>query len=275
VNGNADVLIGLRTDRGRRRKRNEDRALACVIDGSMSAGPLVCLLAVADGMGGTPGGAQASELAIRTLEAGFHPTIDRDPVTSLRILFQEANAEIHALAGSDPAYEGMGSTLVAALLARNTLWVANVGDSRAYLVRNGAIRQLTEDHSWVGEQVKAGHMSRAEAAKSPRRNVITRSLGTEDTVDVDTFGFGDLQPGDVLVLCSDGLHGVVPSADIAPVATGFAPQEAADRLVELANQRGGPDNIAVVVARWIQEHAEKVPSQPSPTSIARGDCRIA
>ena len=256
VDENTDMLVGLRTDRGKRRRRNEDRTLACVTNGLASASP-VCLLAVADGMGGTPGGALASELAVKTLEAGFHPAIDRDPVTSLRTLFQEANAEIHSLAGSDPAYEGMGSTLVAVLVAKGRLWVANVGDSRAYLVRDGAIQQLTEDHSWVGEQVKAGQMSRAEAAKSPRRNIITRSLGTAEDVEVDTFGFGELQGGDVLVLCSDGLHGTVASADIAAVATAFPPQEAADRLVEQANQWGGPDNIAVVVAHWARDQQEE------------------
>jgi serine/threonine protein phosphatase PrpC len=207
-------------------------------------------------MGGAPGGELASELAVRTLEAGFHPAIDSDPVTSLRALFQEANAEIHRLAASDPQYQGMGSTLVAALLTKSTLWVANVGDSRAYLIRNGTVQQLTEDHSWVREQVKAGQMSRAEAAKSPRRNIITRSLGTSETVDVDTFGFGEIEAGDVLLLCSDGLYGVLPTTDIARVATALPPQEAADRLVELANQRGGPDNIAVVVARWASDTAE-------------------
>lgn len=243
-----EILVGSRTDRGRRRRRNEDRALARVANGAN--GELLCLLAVADGMGGVPGGELASEVAVGTLEAGFHSPIGLDPVTNLRTLFQEANAEIRRLAASGPAYEGMGSTLVAALVSRNALWVANVGDSRAYLIRNGAIRQLTEDHSWVGEQVKAGQMSRAEAAKSPRRNIITRSLGTTETVDVDTFGFGEIEAGDVLLLCSDGLHNVVPNADIAALAAAFPPQEAADRLIELANKRGGPDNIAVVIAQW-------------------------
>jgi protein phosphatase len=243
-----EILLGSRTDRGRRRRRNEDRALArSTVD---TNGSPLCLLAVADGMGGVPGGELASESAIRTLESGFQPAIALDPVTSLRTLFQEANAEIRSVADSDAAYEGMGSTLVAALVAKNALWVANVGDSRAYLIRNGAIRQLTEDHSWVAEQVKAGQMSRAEAAGSPRRNVITRSLGTTGTVDVDTFGFGQLEAGDVLLLCSDGLHSVVPGADIAAIATTFPAQETADRLVELANKRGGPDNIAVVIAQW-------------------------
>jgi serine/threonine protein phosphatase PrpC len=216
------ILLGSRTDRGRRRRRNEDRALARATHDT-NGSPL-CLLAVADGMGGVPAGELASEVAVRTLEAGLRPPIALDPATSLRTLFQEANAEIRRLADSDPAYEGMGSTLVAALVTRNTLWVTNVGDSRAYLIRNGAIRQLTEDHSWVGEQVKAGQMSRAEAAMSPRRNIITRSLGTTETVDVDTFGFGDVEAGDVLLLCSDGLHAVVSSADIAAVAADFPPR---------------------------------------------------
>jgi serine/threonine protein phosphatase PrpC len=248
VQQQVEILLGSRTDRGRRRRRNEDRALAHVA--TDTNGSPLCLLAVADGMGGVPGGELASEVAIRTLEAGFRPAAALDPVTSLRTLFQEVNAEIRRLADSDLAYEGMGSTLVAALVTRNTLWVANVGDSRAYLIRNGAIRQLTEDHSWVAEQVKAGQMSRAEAATSPRRNVITRSLGTTEKVDVDTFGFGQLKADDILLLCSDGLHRVVSSTDIAAIAATFPAQEAADRLVELANKRGGPDNIAVVVAQW-------------------------
>jgi serine/threonine protein phosphatase PrpC len=241
-----EILLGSRSDRGRRRRRNEDRALARTTNDT-NGSPL-CFLAVADGMGGVPGGELASEIAIRTLDSGFQPAIALDPVTSLRTLFQEANAEIRRLAESNPAIEGMGSTLVAALVAKNALWVANVGDSRAYLIRNGTIRQLTEDHSWVAEQVKAGQMSRTEAAGSPRRNVITRSLGTAQAVDVDLFRFEEMEPGDILLLCSDGLYNMVLAEDIPAIAVAYPPQEAADRLVELANKKGGTDNIAVVMA---------------------------
>jgi len=258
-----EILIGARTDRGRHRQRNEDRVLACATQDR--AGPLLCLVAVADGMGGSPGGEQASEIAIKTLEAAFHPVMRQDPASGLRSMFQQANSEIYRLAGSDPGYRGMGSTLVAALVARDGLWVANVGDSRAYLIRNGSIRQLTHDHSWVAEQVKAGQISKSEAAQSVRRNVVTRSLGMADTVEVDTFTCGAMGSGDVLLLCSDGLYNMVSNADIASVATLFSPQEAVDRLVELANNRGGKDNIAVVVARWAASPSRRMKSSPETT----------
>jgi serine/threonine protein phosphatase PrpC len=242
--------VGWRLDRGRRRRKNEDRLLVCLPTGGQGEAGSVFLLAVADGMGGGPAGELASQIATRTLEGGFEPELFYNPVTRLRSLFEEANREMRRLAESEPAHEGMGSTLVAVLIADGQLWVANVGDSRAYLIREERITQLTQDHSWVAEQVRAGQIGRDEAARSPRKNIITRSLGTAPDVEVDTFGFGELQLGDTILLCSDGLHSVVDNRTITECCVAYRPQEAADRLVELANRQGGPDNIAVVVGRW-------------------------
>lgn len=240
------VLAGL-TDIGRRRSSNQDRFIAQALE--TRAGPLV-LLAVADGMGGAAGGEIASAHAVDELlrvvrEAG---TPENDART-LKEAITAANYAVFNRARRDPALQGMGTTVVAALIRGRSMVVGHVGDSRAYLIRRGTIRRLTADHSWVFEQVRLGALTEEEVATSSLRNILTRSVGVNESVEPELSPPLALEPGDIILLCSDGLHGVVGDATIAHIAQTAEPEEAACRLVDLANERGGPDNITVVVAR--------------------------
>ncbi len=246
-----NLEIGSRTDRGRRRKNNEDRLLIRRFDANGSGSAY--LLAVADGMGGVPGGDLASESAIQYLEAAAGDAAGTtDPRHFLRELFSGANAEIHAYGEQNPAYSGLGTTLVSLLILHRDVWAANVGDSRAYLIRDRDIRQLTEDHSLVADQVRSGRMTGAEAMVSPRRNIITRSLGPAAAAQVDVSSVGSVAPGDTLLLCSDGLYNMLTASQIVELATSGTAQDAADSLVAAANESGGIDNIAVIVARVLE-----------------------
>ena len=161
------------------------------------------------------------------------------------------NARIRELASS-PQLAGMGTTMTVVSLEGRTLSVGHVGDSRAYLVRNGGTVQLTRDHSWVAEQVASGDMTAEEAESDRRRSVLTRAVGIEADVTVDQSDV-DLEPGDLIVLCSDGLHGRVSDLEIARVASANSPERTAKELVRLANDAGGQDNITVVVGRVVDK----------------------
>ncbi len=253
------VFAGL-TDIGRRRSSNQDRFIAQAL--TTPAGPLV-LLAVADGMGGAAGGEIASAHAVDELlrvvrEAG---TPENDAQTLMEAI-AAANRAVFNHARRDPALQGMGTTMVAALIRGRTLVVGHVGDSRAYLIRSGSIHRLTADHSWVAEQVRRGELTEEEAATSSFRNILTRSVGVNERVEPELSAPQALEPGDIILLCSDGLHGVVDDATIARVARTAEPEEAAHRLVDLANERGGPDNITVVIAR-VSESAPPLPRAPA------------
>lgn len=237
------------THRGRRRDHNEDNLY--VFNGSdtdfESRGMLV---AVADGMGGHAGGEYASRIAVERLgdyyiaENGQERPKAED---ALRSCIEEAHKTIFTQAQNSAILRGMGTTLTACLIDKNTLNVGQVGDSRAYLIRNQSIKQLTHDHSLVAEQIRMGLITPDEAAHHPARNIITRALGTKEKVEPDFYSF-PLEPDDRVMMCSDGLHGVVEDARIlelilaAPNAAG-----ACIRLVEEANTNGGPDNITVVM----------------------------
>jgi protein phosphatase len=230
-----------RTDVGRTRDHNED-------DYAIGEGPeterLGTLMVVCDGMGGHAAGEVASSLGVRTIMSVYYESAGgagHDEM--LRSAFETANARIHA--------EGrgtMGTTGVAALLDNGRLLIANVGDSRAYLIRDGAIQQISRDHSLVEEQVAAGVITAEQARTLHYRNVITRALGYQQEVLVDIFEL-PLAAGDTVVLSSDGLHGLVSDEEIARIALAEPLAEAPDRLIELANERGGNDNITVVIAR--------------------------
>jgi protein phosphatase len=213
------------------------------------------LLAVADGVGGRRRGDWASHLAVSTLASRLSVWLgELEPPDALRRAFQAANQALWNGAGNQPDTAGAATTLVAVLVAsQGGGWWANVGDSRAYLVDSGKITRLTQDHSWVEEQVRAGRLTMEQARSSGRRNVITRSIGGEPQVDVDVGGPTRLERGDVLVVCSDGLHGQVSDAEIAQVVRKLNPEPAADRLVELSNERGGVDNVSVIVCSLTDE----------------------
>jgi protein phosphatase len=226
------------TDVGRQRRENQDAVLAEELPGGG------VLLAVADGVGGSADGGLAS----RTAMAAFRTAARRaqDPEDRLLQGFIRANeAVLELVSGEDrPA-----TTLVAAVAQEGQVWVGNVGDSRAYLADGAGLRQLTEDHSVVAEQVRAGKLTPEEALTSPLRNVITRAIGTSPSTTPDISGPLTLGARDTLLLSSDGLHGVVSDEDIAEVLNGDHGEETAPRLVELANKAGGPDNISVVLYR--------------------------
>ena len=223
-----------KTDTGRKRRRNED---AYVV-----APPL---FAVADGMGGAQAGEVASKLAAAALE-------DTDPgrltgPERVASLIQEANRRVHERSSVDPATSGMGTTMTVALVEDGGVVIGHVGDSRAYLVRDRRIEQLTEDHSLVNELLKSGRLSPEEAETHPQRSVITRAVGTDPDVDVDSF-IVETEDGDVFLICSDGLTDMVGDEEILDVVDHNRDNldRVTKQLVSAANRGGGEDNITVV-----------------------------
>ena len=238
--------VGSATDVGRVRESNEDALLT--LDGPDRDEVLV---AVADGMGGHQAGEVASAIAIESLAHDF----DAEPVDAredrLGRAVEHANRAIWEAAAADAEKEGMGTTLVCALVAPSgEVTIANVGDSRAYRVADGQADLLTVDHTWVTEQVRSGQMSEREAQVSPYRHLLTRSLGATPHVQVDLFSGLRLERGDALVLCSDGVTTYLEPADVSrELAQAQTAQQAAERLVKLAVKRGGADNATAVVVR--------------------------
>ncbi len=215
------------------------------------------LYAVADGMGGHAAGEVASSKAIDILFRHYYEDMDIDLRRSLEQAFWAANSEIYAQAASSAVHSGMGTTLVAVVIQDDELVVANVGDSRAYLVTNGQTRQISRDHSWVNEQVEAGLLSEAEAQAHIYRNIITRSMGSRPEVDVDTFSMS-LKAGDVILLCSDGLSNEVREEEIYQIVAGCeVARDAAVQLIDMANRRGGSDNITALVVKVVEVVPEK------------------
>jgi protein phosphatase len=227
----------VRTDTGRRRRRNED-AYVCEPP----------LFAIADGMGGAQAGEIASGLAAAVLA---EPGGEERGEERVRALIEEANRRVFRRSSEDAAVSGMGTTMTVALVdaEAGTIVLGHVGDSRAYRVRQGELEQLTDDHSLVGELTRSGKLSREEAETHPQRSVITRAVGTEPDVDVDveTIPF---EPGDVFLLCSDGLTDMVSDHEILALVDGSGGlDDAARALVNAANRGGGEDNITVVLFR--------------------------
>ena len=233
------------SDTGRKRRQNED---AYVCDPP--------LFAIADGMGGAQAGEVASRLAAAVFEEGAAAIQGEDGVATV---VRAANARIFERAVHDPAVAGMGTTATVAVVdeAAATVTIAHVGDSRAYLYRLGFLDQLTTDHSLVGELIRSGRLTEDEAAVHPHRSVITRALGTDADVEVDTLTL-DVAPGDLVLLCSDGLSAMVRDDEIVRVleATGAAPREAAAALVSAANAAGGEDNVTVVLFELVAADVE-------------------
>ena len=253
------------TDVGRKREHNEDN-MAFVIpkDLQVMAGK-GALFIVADGMGGHAAGEVASEIAVDTVSNMYYQEDSNDVAVSLLRAIRRANASIHQRAAENLLRTGMGTTCVAAVLRGNMAYIANVGDSRAYLIRGNQVKQISHDHSWVAEQVRAGLLTEEQARTHAQRNVITRCLGTQAEVDVDVF-HEELHEGDSLVLCTDGLSGLVSDEELQRIVDQFVPQESVYHLVERANENGGPDNITAIVVR-IQEVGEEPPSVRYPVVV--------
>ena len=241
--------VHLITDVGLARERNEDRCGAFTPEESQTRAERGRLFVVVDGMGGHAGGDVAAEITVQSLPASYFRGDWLGPTETLRRDFVEANSAIERRASTEPAHRGMGAAAVAAAVIGERAVVGHLGDCRAYVVREGAIRRLTTDHTWVEEQVAAGRISAEEAEVHQHRHVLTRALGAEGEAD-PTVGETDLDVGDVLVLCSDGLWGVLEDDEIVQVTGASADATAtARRLVDLALEHGGPDNISVAVIR--------------------------
>ncbi len=270
-----DVAVFGRSDRGMKRAENQDSFLVAnlsrggagyrldsnvepppdVGSGRFRLGERGALLIVADGVGGGVAGGVASALAAnyigehlaRTWMAEDAPSAERF-ATHLRDAVEEANARIVERTREQPEFGGMATTATVAGLFGDRLYLAQVGDSRAYLVRDGVAVQLTRDQSVVQQLVDEGHMTPEQAERAAIRNLVLQALGTKDEIDV-VLTHQPLRRGDAIVLCSDGLSGLVRPAEIAAAVAAAEPDAAARRLVELANERGGFDNITAVVAR--------------------------
>jgi protein phosphatase len=241
------------SDVGRKRHHNED---------SMLCNNELKLFAVADGMGGHLGGERASRMAVEILEREIEkarqegllaaPSSDLPPGephplrTILRRAVVAADQAIYETAMANPALAGMGTTLTVLLFSGNQAHMGHVGDSRAYLYRDGRARQLTEDHSWIQEQVRAGLISAEEAKESRFRNIITRSVGFEPSVEPDLTAMA-VQAGDAFVLCSDGLSNYLSADEFGQVLTGHFYRDVAKVFVDMANERGGDDNVTCLV----------------------------
>jgi protein phosphatase len=267
VTGYDQIEYASVTDTGIRRPQNEDsHAVLLAVDGDQWQRQGHIFL-VADGMGGHAVGELASELAAGIIPHTYHKYAAEGPAAALRKAFLEANASIHARGQQNLDFKGMGTTTTALVLQPAGAWVGHVGDSRAYRVRNGQIEQLTFDHSWVWELAKRQRVS-PESLKGIAANYINRSLGPDPLVQVDIEGPHPLHAGDSYVLCSDGLSNQLTDQEIGAITTVLPPAEACRLLMQLANLRGGPDNVTVVVAHVRGEEmpgaAAAVPARSLP-----------
>lgn len=230
------------TDIGKKRKLNEDY----VFTSGEPIGNLSNVFIVADGMGGHKAGDYASKYTVETIVAQIQKSFEKNPVKILSKAIEIANAHIRAKSKEDESLEGMGTTVVAATLMGKYLQVANVGDSRLYVVNDG-IKQITRDHSLVEEMVRMGGIDRVQARNHPDKNIITRAIGVSDKVEVDFFSV-ELKPGDVVLMCSDGLTNMLEDEVIREILHQEGTLEAkAEELVKAANNNGGKDNIAVIL----------------------------
>lgn len=245
------IQAHLLSDVGKKRNHNEDSCLLSVPDERSASSDRSLLFAVADGMGGVSGGEFASRLALQTLSDHYYNSEGSIP-TRLSEALRQANQRIFEEAEHNPRYHGMGTTVSAVVIQGDCAYVAQVGDSRVYMTRgNGTIWQITDDHSLVAEQVRNGVLSEEEARNHALKNLITRAVGTRDSIDVDLFAVR-VQQNDTLLICSDGLSNVVSDEEIAAALKGNSLQGAARVLVGRALEGGGPDNITVVLLRVLK-----------------------
>jgi protein phosphatase len=235
------------TDIGRKRKTNQD---------SIYLNPDKNLFVVADGMGGHNGGDIASQMAVEHIPEYMLKNLDKDPKSAFPKSVQYANSKIKEKSHNDELLHGMGTTVVGFYFKGDTLYISNVGDSRAYLVNRNKLFQLSKDHSLVQEKLNLGIYNRDQAAADPQKNVLVRTVGFEDDIEVDLFTY-KVSKNDIFLSCSDGLHGKVSDADILYIINKYIPdpskatpesvQQTATTLVAQANANGGNDNISVIV----------------------------
>lgn len=231
------------TDIGRQRQLNQDY----VFTSEVPVGQLPNLFMVADGMGGYKAGEYASKCTVETVVNEVSFSGETSPIKLLDGAIKKANSRIRQKSASDDNYKGMGTTLVACSFDGEILCVANVGDSRLYIFREG-LKQITTDHSLVEEMIRMGELKREDARTHPDKNIITRAIGVVDGLDIDFFEVDDIKSGDVVLMCSDGLSNMVDDAQIEEILseTGTL-RDKAEKLIQTANKNGGRDNIAVVL----------------------------
>ena len=251
------LTVGLTSDVGPRRKLNEDCADYRIPDDRVLYQGKGAIFVVADGMGGHQAGDVASRQAVSLVLDGYYADDASQPSDSLVRAIKAANRSLYEAALSDPDKSGMGTTLVAAIVLGYKVYVANVGDSRAYVIDEQRIVQITEDHSWVEEQVQAGLLTREQANVHPQRNLITRALGSKPSVKVDLFE-GELHEGQSVLLCTDGLSNPLSDQQMARIILAATPAEAAQELVRQAAELGGDDNATALVVRASAPHTNTV-----------------
>lgn len=268
------IRVSARTDVGSVRPINEDSVLSVHPHDPAQLGRLGVLVLVADGMGGAQGGEVASQIASETISRDYYEST-ADPARALKKALESASKEIHRRARKDRSLTGMGTTCVALALRPPYAWAAWVGDSRLYMIRRKQIFQMTEDHSVVREMVRQGMLTSEEAGQHEGRNLVTRALGCNRKVDVASWEQPfPVRHGDRFLLCSDGLHDVVPDARILELADEGEVEDATARLIEEAMLRGAQDNISAVLVEIAHQDRTRKPAPPtrdsrSPTEVAR------
>ena len=250
MNVKPGMEVAILSDVGRVRGNNEDSYLYWEADGDEEFHRKGRLAVIADGMGGYEGGQEASRLAVETVRAVYEKSFRDGPQSALVEAFAAAHERIQSYAEEHPEFHGMGTTCTALAVLERQLHFAHVGDSRLYLVREGEISRLTRDHSYVSRLVESGIVRSEDAETHPQRHILTAALGSGREVAADVSEQPlTLEDGDRLVLCTDGLWGLVHEKEVASVIGGKGPADACRELVQMALQRGGPDNITVVVLR--------------------------
>lgn len=265
--------VGMATEVGRQRRRNEDR-FATYVPPPGEHSDLSGVLLVADGMGGERGGAEASQLAVdRLLEELTAGTLRSRPEYKshadlsgvIRGVIRDASDDILRLGEADLSLSGLGSTLVATVFSGDRALIAHVGDSRCYRVREGGIERLTSDHTWVAAQVDAGVITTDEARQHPQRNVLTRALGDTESPAVDVR-VEHVEHEDLFILCSDGLTNALADSEILQIARRFPrPQDMAEALAATANEKDGSDNVTVIACRCLDIRCLEAEGDPDDT----------
>lgn len=233
---------------GPKHRENEDSFRIVEPEAPDVAASHGCLYVVADGVGGHSRGEVASKLAVDAVSDAYFAATDSNPVMNLVTAIDQANLRVHEeSAVADPDDLGMATTIVAVAVLDDQIVAANVGDSRAYLIGDGIIRQLSHDHSWVQAQIDAGQLTPEEARHSPRRNIITRALGLSQEVETEVKTETDTAGHTRLVLCTDGVHGVVDDDELAELVEGLEPQAAVERILAIVDERKGHDDATLIV----------------------------
>jgi protein phosphatase len=250
--------FGNGTDIGCIREKNEDAFVLFKASDRRQVMRKGHLVLICDGMGGARGGREASSMAIDEIAEVYYSSRSDDPRTAITQAIKAANSSIYHRSQEDPALQGMGTTVVAVIIIENRAYIAHVGDSRCYFIRNREIEQVTEDHTLVQQFVRQGMITDEEARNHPDAHILSRSVGVAPEVEVGlTMEPFKLRNGDTLVLCSDGLSGQVMEDEILQIVVSNAPQRAVEKLISLAKERGGPDNITVQIIKTTSQEKDE------------------